>query len=84
MKDERIAELIDLAEYLTDNYPQYSKGAHYLLQLAGRVSVRRILPTKLSWILTGPAPGAQRGHPWLRDPEPHNVRRLRVKFHRYY
>ena len=84
MKDERVSELIDLAEFFIDNYPQYGKGAHYLLQLAGRVAVKRTLPTKLTWILSGPAPGIQRGSPLLQAPEPHEVRRLRVKFHRYY
>lgn len=84
MKEDRISQLVDLAEYLTEFYPQYGKGAHYLLQLAGRVAVRRTLPKTLQYILSGPAPGAQRGHALLRDPEPHNIHRLRVKFHRYY
>lgn len=84
MKEDRVAELIELSEYLTENFPQYSKGCVYLLQLAGKLSMKRALPTKLTWILSGPAPGVQRGTPWLKDPEPHNVRRLRVKFHRYY
>ena len=82
--DERSATLVDLAAYFTENLPQYAKGAHYLLQLAGKVAVKRTQPTKLSWILSGPVPGIQRGNPLLKDPELHNVRRLHVKFHRYY
>ena len=73
-----------MAEYLQEQFPQYGPGAHYLLQLAGKVAVQRTLPTKLQFILNGPLPDAQRGHALLRDPEPHNVRQLRVKFHRYY
>ena len=81
---ERAEILVELAAYLTDNLPQYARGAHYLLQLAGKVAVKRNWPTKLTWILSGPVPGIQRGNPLLQDPEPHNVRRLQVKFHRYY
>lgn len=82
--EERAEALQELAEYFSEHYPQYSRGAHYLLQLAGRIAVARKPPTKLQWLLTGPAPGAQRGHARLDDPEPHNVRRLRVQFHRYH
>ena len=82
--DERSATLVELAAYFTENLPQYAKGSQYLLQLAGKVAVKRTQPTKLSWILSGPAPGIQRGNPLLKDPEPHNVRKLQVKFHRYY
>jgi len=76
--------LAELAEYLQENFPQYGPGAHYLLQIAGKVAVQRKPPTKLQFILTGPLPGAQRGHVMLHDPEPHNVRQLKVKFHRYH
>ena len=82
--DERSVTLVELAAYFTKNLPQYAKGSHYLLQLAGKVAVKRTQPTKLSWILSGPVPGIQRGNPLLKDPEPHNVRKLQVKFHRYY
>lgn len=84
VKEERAEELAELAEYLQENFPQYGPGAHYLLQLAGKVAVQRTQPRKLDFLLAGPLPGAQRGHALLRDPEPHNIRRLRVKFHRYY
>ena len=82
--EERAQHLTDLAEYFTEHYPQYGRGAHYLLQLAGKIAVKRQPPTKLQWLLSGPTPGAQRGHARLNDPEPHNIRRLRVQFHRYY
>lgn len=84
MKEERAEELTDLAKHLSDFYPQYGKAAHYLLQLAGKVAVRRKPPIQLQYILAGPVPPLQRGQPALPDPEPHVIRRLRVQFHRYY
>ena len=81
---ERANELTDLAEYLSSNFPQYSIACRYLLQLAGKVALKRTAPTKLGYILSGPSPGVQRGHAELHDPEPHNIRKLHVKFHRYY
>ena len=81
---ERADELTELAECLQQMFPQYGVGAHYLLQLAGKVAVQRTLPTKLEFLLAGPLPGVQQGHALLRDPEPHNVRQIKVKFHRYY
>ncbi len=84
LSDERRQDLQDLAQYLLDFFPQYGRGAHYLQQLSGQVAVRRKPLTTLQYILNGPAPPIQRGQPVLVDPEPHNVRRLCVKFHRYY
>lgn len=82
--DDRAEVLQELAEYLSENYLQYGRGTTYLLQLAGKIAVKRTPPSKLQWILSGPSPGAQRGHAQLRDPEPHVIRQLRVKFHRYH
>lgn len=84
MSDERAAVLQELAEYLSENYIQYGRGAQYLLQLAGKIAVKRTPPSKLEWILSGPTPGVQRGRAQLQDPAPHVIRQLRVKFHRYH
>ena len=84
VSDERAEVLQELAEYLQENYLQYGRGAQYLLQLSGKIAMKRSLPNKLEWILKGPAPGSQRGHASLQDPAPHVIRQLRVKFHRYY
>ena len=82
--DDRAQELMELAEYLAENFPQYSQGSRYLMQMAGKIAVKRVPPTKLNFILNGPPPPLQQGQARLHDPEPHNVHRLRVKFHRYY
>ena len=84
LSDERRQDLKDLAQYLLDFFPQLARGAHYLQQLSGELAVRRQPLTKLEYILAGSAPPLQRGQPNLIDPEPYNVRRLQVKFHRYY
>ncbi len=84
LTDDRREDLQQLAQYLIDFFPQYARGSHYLQQLSGQVVVRRKPPTRLEYILSGPAAPLQQGEAMLNDPEPHNVRRLRVKFHRYY
>ena len=84
LTDERTETLHDLSKYLLDFYPQYARGAHYIQQLCGQVSVRRKPLVKLTYILQGPPAPFQQGEAHLVDPEPHNVRKLRVKFHRYY
>ena len=84
LTDERRENLKALAEYILEFFPHYARGAHYLQQLSGQVAVRRKPPTRLDYILSGPAVPLQRGDAILNDPEPYNVRRLRVKFHRYY
>lgn len=84
LTDERREDLRSLATYLIDFFPQYARGAHYLQQLSGQVAVRRKPPTRLDYILSGPVAPFQQGEAALIDPEPHNVRRLRVKFHRYH
>lgn len=81
---ERKEELTELSKYLSDFFPSFGKGVRYLLELAGQVATRRKPPTRLSYILAGPTPEFQRGEAQLHDPEPHNIRRLRVQFHRYY
>ena len=83
-KPERQEELADIATYLLEYFPQYGRGAHYLQQLAGKVAISRKTPNRLTYILSGPAPARQQGHAALVDPEPQNVRKLKVKFHRYY
>lgn len=82
--DDRRKDLAELADYLLTYFPQYARGAHYIQQLAGEVAVQRKPVPRLEFILAGPTAPLQRGQAQLNDPEPHNVQRLRVKFHRYY
>ena len=81
--DDRKKDLVALADHLSAVYPQYSRGSRYLLQLAGRLAHPAGLPPKLPSLLCGASP-MQRTRPILIQDEPHNVHRLRVKFHRYH
>ena len=50
LDDDRKEVLREIAEYLNDNYQQYARGVHYLLQLAGDCAVERKPPPHLSFI----------------------------------
>ena len=83
MDEARQADLIELAEVLAAEYPQYGRACRYLQTLGGQVA-RQVenLPV-IQYILAGGTPPLQRGEINLEYPEPYDVHRLNVTFHRY-
>lgn len=84
LDDQRKSDLKELADFLNQEFPQYSRGARYLQMLAGEVARPSEDPPQIQWILAGATPPVQRGAPVLSHPEPHSVRRLQVSFQRYH
>lgn len=83
LEDTRKQDLQDLAEILTSEYPQYGRACRYLQMLGGLVArpVERL--PEIQFLLAGGNPPLQRGSATLENPEPYDVHRLNVKFHRY-
>ena len=84
LEDTTKDQLRELADFLKHEFPQYQRGARYLEMLAGDVARPVEDPPRLQFILAGATPPLQRGAPVLAHPEPHQIRRLNVAFHRYH
>ena len=82
MDDDKKATLIEIAEFLRENYVQYSRGVAYLEQLAGVRAMPRAPPARVGFLLLNQA-GVQRGAVVLGNPEPHTLHTMNVRFHRY-
>ena len=82
LEDERKEVLLEIAEYLNDNYVQYSRGVRYLQQLAGVFASPRVAPPVLEFIENVEF-GRQRGGLVLANPEPHVMHTMQVRFHRH-
>lgn len=77
-------DLNELADCLTEDYPQYTRAARYLHMLGGQVARPTGTPPVLQYILAGAFPPVQRGSPSLPHPKPHSVRQLGVSFQRFH
>lgn len=82
LEDDRKEVLLEIAEYLNDNYVQYGRGVRYLQQLAGVTATPTTPPPRLSFLQNSDF-GVQRGGMVLTDPEPHVMHTMSVRFHRY-
>lgn len=83
LDDDRKEVLLEVAEYLEENYTQYSRGIFYLRQLAGQYALQRTKPPRLDFLLANHA-ARQRGAVVLQNAEVHTLHTMRVRFHRYY
>lgn len=83
LEESRQADLIELAETLASEYPQYGRACRYLQTLGGQVARTVEDLPEIQFILAGGTPPVQRGVPALEHPEPYSVHRLNVTFHRY-
>ena len=70
MDDDRKEVLIEIIEFLRENYVQYGRAIGYLEQLAGVRAMPRRAPEQLHFLLA-PQAGIQRGAIVLGNLEPH-------------
>ena len=83
LDEARQEDLKELAETLSNEYPQYGRACRYLQTLAGQFSRPTGQLPQIQFIMAGGNPPVQRGSPTLDHPEPYVVHRMNVKFHRY-
>lgn len=83
LDDERKEVLLEVAEYLEENYLQYGRGILYLRQLAGLFALPRTPAPRLEFLLLNQA-GRQRGAIVLPNAEVHTLHTMTVRFHRYH
>ena len=83
LDDERKDVLIEICEFLKENYFQYGRAICYLEQLAGARAMPRKPPQQLDFLLV-PQVAVQRGAIVLGNLEPHTLHTMRVTFHRFH
>ena len=83
LDDDRKEVLLEIAEYLRENYVQYGRGIAYLEQLAGVRAMVRHPPARLRFLLIAQA-AVQRGAIDLGMPEIHTLHTVKVRFHRFH
>ncbi len=83
LDDERKEVLLEVAEYLEENYIQYGRGILYLRQLAGQYALPRVPAPRIEFLLLNQA-GRQRGAIVLPNAEVHTLHTMTVRFHRYH
>ena len=81
--DERKAVLIEICEFLKENYFQYGRAVCYMEQLAGVPAMPRKPSQQLDFLLV-PQAAVQRGAIVLGNLEPHTLHTMRVTFHRFH
>ena len=83
LDDDRKDALVQLAATLRAEYPQYGRACRYLETLAGQFARPVEDIPQIQFVLAGGNPPVQRGSPTLEPPEPYQVHRMNVRFHRY-
>ena len=83
LEDAKAAEYSELAAWLEKSFPnRYSRGAHYLRQLAGEVAMPQETLHQLTWLSPRHLQVAAPPRVLLPDPLESDTHNLRVQFHR--
>ena len=83
LEDAKAEEYSELANWLESSFPnRYSRGVHYLRQLAGELAMPQETLPRLSWLSPRHLQVAAPPRVVLPDPLESDTHNLRVQFHR--